>query len=172
MKRLIVFFALLLICNTGIRGSVHGETLQLTTTVIQGNEPIYMIDDRNGSPVATGICPEIIRAFVRIAPEFKFTYKTEFVPWPRVKDYLKHNAIQAQFGIARTAERERWYQYTDTPLYPVIFCFAARKDDSGIHHINSFEDMKRSGGTVLGVLGANAVEVFRERTKNLISLSR
>ncbi len=167
MKQLIVFSAFILICCIKIPASANADAIELTTTLIQGSEPLFMMNDRNGSRGAIGICPEIMNAFTRIAPEFTFIFDAELVPWPRVKGYLKDNTIQAQFCIARTAERETWYQYTDTPLYPVRFSFAVRKDDTQVRNINSFEEMKRSGGTVLCVIETNAAEVFRERTKHL-----
>ena len=63
---------------------------------------------------------EIVTAFLQRAPEFQISFLGN-LPAPRAFKYLKNNTVQVIFGIARNAERETWYQYTDTPLYPVKF---------------------------------------------------
>lgn len=167
MKSIMVSVMLMLICCMGTPSGVHGDPLEFSTALSKGMEPFYDLEERNGTPEATGMCLEIIDAFVKKAPEFHFTYELELIPFARVKEYLRNNIFQAEFCIARTAERETWYQYTDTPLYPVKFGILARADDRDVHQLTTYDEMARLGGTMLGVRGANALKVFQEQTAHL-----
>lgn len=166
IKQLIFSVTLIFICCVAMSAVVQGDTVELTAGVYKGAEPLYVIEERNGKPEVTGMNIEIIKAFVQKAPEFRITYM-KGLSSARALDYLKDNTIQVIFGLGKNAEREAWFQYTDLPLYPVKFSLMARADDAEVHQIHTYEEMKRVGGTVLGVRASTAVRLFRERTKDL-----
>jgi ABC-type amino acid transport substrate-binding protein len=129
-------------------------------------EQIYTINEINGKSEISGMNIEIINAFVRKAPEFQFKYKPG-LPAPRLFYYLEKNIIQVVFGVAKNAEREKLYQYADIPLYPVKFSIIIRADDTDVRHISSLEDIRHSGGTVLGFSGSTAIKLFEKKTEHL-----
>lgn len=145
----------------------HGETIEITAGLYKGAEPLYAIEKRNGKSEITGMNVEIINAFIREAPEFQVRYGLEMQSISRIFRSLKDNRVQVVFGMAKSPEREKLYRYVDIPLYPVKFSIVARADDREVRHINSYKEMKRLGGIVLGVRATNAVELFKEKTRHL-----
>ncbi len=147
--------------------SIHGDSIELNTAMALGMEPFYDLEELNGNLEAKGMFLEIMEAFVEEAPEFHFKYDLIQVPFARVKLYLAENIIQVYFCFAKNADREKLYQYTDTPLYPVNFGILVRADDTEALRINTFEEMERLGGTLMGVRGTSALRVFQEQAINL-----
>ncbi len=146
-----------------------GYTTELKTSFMGGSYPRFYIEekDENGNKAIAGMCIDIMKAFEQKAPDIHFTYKVRLTPFARIKKELKHNTIQAAFGVARNREREKIYQYTDTPLYPVKFLIFALASDKKAQEIKILEDIQTHGGTVLGLRGTNAVKVFQEQTGHL-----
>ncbi|QTA90901.1 substrate-binding periplasmic protein [Desulfonema magnum] len=167
MKQLILSFILILTCCIGKYPCAYGESIELTAGAFKGAEPFYTSQERNGKIKISGMNVEIINAFVRKAPEFQIKLQSQMLPVPRLFKYLQDNTVQVVFGVAKNTEREKIYQYSDIPLYPVKFSFIVRADDKEVHHISTFEEMKRSGGTVLGVRGSNAINLFEKKTNHL-----
>ena len=97
IKNILVSGMLMLIWCVGTPSGVHGDPLELSTALGQGQIPFYDLEERNGTLEATGMCLEIIDAFVKRAPEFHFTYQLDLIPFARVKEYLKDNILQAEF---------------------------------------------------------------------------
>lgn len=144
-----------------------GHSNELKTSFIAGSYPRFYIDEENGSKAIAGMCIDIMKAFEKKEPEIHFSYKVHLTPFARIKNELKHNTIQAAFGVARNLEREKLYQYTDTPLYPVKFLVFALASDKQAQKIRTLEDIQAHGGSVLGLRGTNAVKVFKEKTAHL-----
>ena len=166
MKKAIASFTLTIMYFIIITPCVHGEKIELTAGIYKGGEPLYTIDEINGKSEIFGMNIEIINAFVRKAPEFQFIYKPG-LPASRLFYYLEKNIIQVVFGVAKNAEREKLYQYADIPLYPVKFSIIVRADDTDVRHISSLEDIRHSGGTVLGFSGSSAIKLFEKKTEHL-----
>ncbi|MCP4348889.1 MAG: amino acid ABC transporter substrate-binding protein, partial [Desulfobacterales bacterium] len=154
----------LLICCS----SQPGYSTELKTSFQAGSYPRFYIEE-NGNKAIAGMCIDIMKAFEQKAPEIHFSYEALplLTPLARIKHDLKHNTIQAAFGMARNRKREKIYQYTNTPLYPVKFVIFTLASDKKAREIKTFEDMQAHGGTVLGLRGTNAIKVFQEQTGHL-----
>ena len=161
MKQFLMSFVIVVVgCIWGI-SCADAEPIELTAGMYIGAEPLYMSEERHGKTEFFGMNVEIINAFIQRDSDFQFTYMGN-LPASRLFEYLKEDRVQVVFGIARNAEREAWYQYTDTPLYPVKFGILARADDTEIRDIHTYKEMKQAGGTVLGLRGSSAIRVFEE----------
>lgn len=147
--------------------SQHGYSAEFKTSFIDGSYPRFYIEEKNGNKAMAGMCIDMMKAFEQKAPEIRFSYKVRLTPFARLKQELKENSIQAAFGMARNPEREKIYQYTDTPLYPVKFVLFALASDKKAGDIKTLEDIQAHGGKVLGLRGTNAIKVFREKTGHL-----
>ncbi len=147
--------------------SQSGYSTELLKTSFQtGSYPRFYIEE-NGNKAIAGMCIDIMKAFEQKAPEIHFSYKVRLTPLARIKHELKQNTIQAAFGVARNREREKIYQYTNTPLYPVKFVIFALAGDKKAREIKTFEDMQAHGGNMLGLRGTNAIKVFQKQTGHL-----
>ena len=166
MKYCLIGIATVVIGWVGLLPCAYSAPIELIAGIYTGAEPLYIHEERNGDIEITGMNIEMINAFFQRAPEFQITYRGD-LPAPRVFEYLKTNDVQVIFGIARNAEREALYQYTDIPLYPVKFGILARADDAEVRNISTYEEMKRVGGTVLGLRGTSAIKMFEDQTKDL-----
>ncbi len=78
MKQLTVSVTLIIMLV--ISPCVQGETIELTAGIYKGGEPLYAIEKRNGKSEISGMNIEIIKAFVRKAPEFHVRYKSVMLP--------------------------------------------------------------------------------------------
>ena len=166
MKYIVIAVVVFVIGWGGLLPCAYSAPIKLLAGVYTGAEPLYMYEKQNGKVEISGMNREIVTAFLQKAQEFQISFLGN-LPAPRAFEYLKDNTVQVIFGIAKDAERETLYQYTDTPLYPVKFCIIARADDIVVHRIFTYEAMKQVGGTVLGLRGSTAIKVFEERTKDL-----
>lgn len=140
---------------------------ELKTKFIQGSYPRFYVEKQNGNDAIAGMCIDMMKAVEKKIPEIQFTYKPRLTPFARIKHELAKNDIQAVFGMARNPEREKIYQYTDTPLYPVKFVIMALASDKKAREIKTLEDIQAHGGKVLGLRGTNAVKVFEKKTGHL-----
>lgn len=144
-----------------------GYSTELKTLFIAGSYPRFYIKGENGQEKIAGMCLDMMKAFEQKAGNIHFSHTVRLTPFARIKRELKNNAIQAQFGMARSREREKNYQYTDTPLYPVKFLIFALASDNNAREICTLEDIQVHGGKVLGLRGTNAIRVFQDQTKHL-----
>lgn len=162
-KRKFTLILSLLICGF----AQSGYSIELKTSFIIGSYPRFYIEQKNETKAMAGMCIDILKAFEQKAPEIHFSYKVMLTPFARIKHELEHNTIQAVFGVARDREREKIYQYADTPLYPVKFLIFALASDKEAQKIKTLEDIQAHGGRVLGLRGTNAIKVFQDQTVQL-----
>lgn len=168
MKRHLVITIFFAMVSLGLPAILPGEEIELKTALFEGMFPRFYVKDVEGKKEGAGLCVDLMKAIEKHAPGLNFSYDTDQpVPWARIKLYLADNTIQAAFGISRTAEREKIYQYADIPLYPMKFVIFALMDDQKARKIRTLEDMERHGGTMLGTRGSKSIRTFQEMAAHL-----
>lgn len=154
MKRLVIFFSLLVFCFWAINSFGAEKTVKLVT----GEWEPYSGKNMEGK----GFVAEIVTAaFNEMGIEAQIT----FLPWKRCEYMLKKGTAFAAFPYLKTAEREKTFDFSDEVGNSNMRLFYLKTNIKQEVDWNTFADLKkyRIGGT----LGYWYEKDFREAGLNV-----
>jgi ABC-type amino acid transport substrate-binding protein len=110
----------------------------------------------------SGLCPEILQAIMRRAPELKIEWPGQAVPQRRLVAQLDQGVLDLACALGRTPERERSFTIPDVVLYHDQLLAAVRAGDglklTGLRDLAALPP----GDVVLVNSGARLVQRLRE----------
>lgn len=89
---------------------------------------------------------DIIKAIEKLDPDLKFTgYAEQFTPNARIEKQLQEGKLDVFFGLIKTPDREKIFNYLDIPMYSTYTRLVVRADDP-ITNVKSLDELKKLKG--------------------------
>lgn len=155
------FVALLVVAFlTGCGSNSQSSNDGVKTIVVgtQNDYPPFAFADKNEK--LTGYDVEVIKAIDEKLPQYKFTFSA--LPWESIFLSLESNKVQVIADeIARTAEREQKYLFTDENYFSAQTVIVVKKGTTGITSLKDLEGKK-----VAAVAGDSYTAILEEYNKN------
>ncbi len=168
---------LLAVLGAGAPPAARAAAEPVTTLRIMAQEslpPKWMT--RHGR--AAGICPDILAAIERLAPQLRFSGQDDYRSVPVIERSLESGEVDCACALMDTAKRRRIANQVGKPLYMIRHKLAAAAGDKA--EVNNFDDLLRLKPIVTTSRGAGysvqlralGLEVDDSTGDNLINLKK
>lgn len=153
--------SLALVLLLGSTGKVVAAGWLLRAATQEGSAPKYL----ESSPgkigaVASGLCPDILRAIESVDPEIRFDIDPTPTPLRRIEKSLEEGRLDVQCAMLDTPRRQRIAHRLTTPLYSVRERLVALRDDA--RRPKGLDELARQGGLVAVQSGASYGDKLRQ----------
>lgn len=131
----------------------------------QDSAPKYML---SSDGEMSGICIDIMHAIEADNPSIRFTGAKNILPFKRIESYLQSGRIDAFFGFLKTEQREALYTILPTPIFPVRYVMAVRREDT--LQAATMNDIRQlgNGGVVMTIFGTANVDFLNGQSGILV----
>ncbi len=112
---------------------------------------------RHGRPA--GICPDILAAIERLAPQLRFTGQDDFRSLPMIEQSLESGELDCACALLDTPKRRQIANRVGKPLYLTRHKLAAAAGDKA--EVNNFDDLRKLNPIVTTSRGAGYAAQLR-----------
>lgn len=140
------------------------EKIILKTEAQQSYPKFY----RNQEGKIAGLGIDIMNAIEELDSTISFSYSKDFTPWKRIKKDLETGQIDIYLGLVKNSDREKIYDFLETPLYNLQHVVAVRIDDTV--NVKNFQDIAnlKNEGIILTLKGSGTISYMNNQIEGLI----